>query len=58
MDKYILGTRDKYLDSDLAIDLKVEMLGKLLQGQQRAKAPQSGLPAAAQALAADKAQTP
>ncbi len=49
LDAYILNTPDKYLQSDIAIDLKIQMLQKLVREQALREAP-TGLPAAAQAV--------
>ncbi|KAG7670727.1 hypothetical protein NADE_009068 [Nannochloris sp. 'desiccata'] len=53
LDNYVMNTADKYLESDVAMDLKIEMLEKMLRGHGvAARAMQGmnlGLPAAAQA---------
>jgi hypothetical protein len=58
-----MNTADKHLESDVAMDLKIEMLEKLLRQQSmaaRAMQGQLGLPAAAQAVLeqAEAAQPP
>jgi len=53
LDNYILSTKDKYLDSDVAIDLKINMLEKLLRQQDLKDVAQQGIPAAARVLQSD-----
>lgn len=57
LDSYIMNTPDKHLDSDLAIDLKIEMLQKLLKEQMATSTATQGLPAAAQAALQEEPET-
>ena len=54
IDAYIMGTPDKKLQSDVAMDLRAEMLGRLVARGARQERRQQLLPAAA-AAAADAA---
>ena len=60
LDNYIMHTADKDLQSDVAMDLKIEMLEKMLRQQgMAAQAMQGlGLPPAAQAVLESETQPP
>ena len=57
LDNYVMNTPDKYLQSDLAVDLKIEMLEKLLRQQNATSSANQGIPLAAQAALQQESDT-